>query len=285
MGAVRGRGSSPSAPLVVTRRERCNAARPGPTRRETGRAMASPVANGPRRAVRVKFVARRADGIDTMANLRFRLLACLPLLAVAACATMDTTLDLARNERLYVDVPFQSRAPGDRDLFVAPLADARSAKDLPLEDQGFPITYGTDGVWERPVRDMVDEVLARQLEGSGLFAAVSDRAGPSALVMTPSLVSFTTGAVEGVAGARSFAEVALRLRVFGPADKDGERTVVLDQTFADRKITEESFKPVSPYLLVGGALRAAVHKALTGLDGSNVGRSHMPAEAAVPAGR
>jgi hypothetical protein len=190
----------------------------------------------------------------------------------------NTALDLARNERLYRDVPYQSRAPGDRAAILAPLADARSAKGLPASDEGFPIQYGSDEVWERPVCEMVDEVWNRQVAQSGLFAAVGV-AGAEALVVVPTLQSFTTGAIERIAGAQSFAEVALRLQVYGPQDASGQRGLLLDRVYADRKITEPGLRPVSPYLLVGGALRTAVQKALAGLDGSNVGRSSVPMEA------
>lgn len=185
---------------------------------------------------------------------------------------------MATNERLYLDVAYQTRIPGDRELFVAPLVDARTADDLPVHDRGFPISYGSDGVWERPVRDMVDEILARQLGDSGLFHNIVSKASPQSLVLAPSLEKFTTGAVEAVGGARAFAEVGLRLRVLGAVDAGtGERPVLYDETFSERQITEPSMRPVSPYLLVGVALRTTMQKTLTGLDTSNVGRSFVPA--------
>lgn len=200
-----------------------------------------------------------------------------PLLAVAACAAPDTQLDIATNDRIYVDVPFSTRVPGDRELFVAPLADVRTFDDLPEHEGGFPINYGSDQVWERPVRDMIDEVLTRQVAESRLFAAVVERASADSLVLSPRLVQFTTGAVESVSGARAFAEVGLHLQVFGPVDAAGKRPVLLDETFTERQITPPSMRPPSPYLLAGSALRATIQKTLTGLDGSNVGRTHVPA--------
>ncbi len=204
----------------------------------------------------------------------------LALAAIAAgCASTSQSLDIASNERLYVDVPYATRVPGDRPVFVAPLTDARSGKDLPLHDRGFPISYGSDQVWDRPVRAMVDEILARQLDASGLFENVVDRADDRALVLAPSLVKFTTGAVENVGGARSFADVELRVRVFGPVDPStGKRVELYDENFAERQMTPVSLKPVSPYLLVGRALQATVQKSLAGLDTSNVGRSFVPTQ-------
>ena len=210
-------------------------------------------------------------------------------LFASACATPNHTVDLARNELLYVDVPFATKAPGDRAAFVAPLVDARAGKDLPTTDRGFPISYGNDQVWERPVAEMVGDVLQRQLSKSGLFTAVADRASPQGLVVQPALVSFVTGAVESVAGSRSFAEVSLRLQVFGPVDAAGKRAVLFENVYADRQMTEVSLNPVSPYRLIGRALQISMQKALGGLDGSNVSRSNVPLNleqpAAVPAGK
>ncbi|MCA8949273.1 MAG: hypothetical protein KDE27_07210 [Planctomycetes bacterium] len=203
-----------------------------------------------------------------------------PLALAAACAAPNPALDLATNDRIYIDVPFRSRIPGDRDLFVAPLEDGRSAAELPAEEGGFPISYGSDQVWERPVREMVDEILARQLADSALFRGVAERVGDDTVVLAPTLVSFTTGALECVAGARAFAEVGLRLRVFGPVEASGKRPLLLDETVSERQITPPSLRPVSPYLLAGSALRATMQKSLATLDTSNVGRSFVPEVAA-----
>ncbi len=201
----------------------------------------------------------------------------------SACASPNTTLDLATNDRLYVDVPFQTRVPGDLQLFVAPLVDARTPADLPQAEDGCPILYGSDQVWERPVREMVDEVIARQVTDSGLFAVICEKATAETLVLVPALESFTTGAIERISGAQSFAEVALRLKVYGPVDDDGKRPVVLDRVYGERKITDPRPKPVSPYLLVGSALQGTVQKALNALDASNVGRSSVPVDAMLEA--
>jgi hypothetical protein len=104
-------------------------------------------------------------------------------------------------------------------------------------------------------------------------------------VLVPTLEKFIIGAVESASGARSFAEVALRLQVYGPAEGADERPLLHDAVYAERQMTQASFKPISPYLLVGSALRTAMQKTLAGIDTSNVGRSYMPAELAAPVGR
>jgi hypothetical protein len=192
----------------------------------------------------------------------------------------NQTADFATNEVLYTDVPFATKAPGDRGLFVAPVVDARDLTVLPTNEHGFPIVYGTDDFWERPVREMLAEVLRRQLTDSELFGRVVDQAEPSALLLKPTLVTFTLGATEAMSGRRSFAEVGLRLQVLGPADGSGQRAVVLDQVYGSRQVSELELNPVNPYRLVGRALQQSMTKVLGGLDGSNVGRSNVPLEAA-----
>lgn len=202
---------------------------------------------------------------------------------VAGCMTPNHTADFATNDLLYADVPFATKAPGDRGLFVAPVVDARDQEVLPVSDRGFPIVYGGDDFWERPVREMLAEVLQRQLADSQLFGHLVDRAEPSSLVMKPTLTMFTLGATEAMSGRRSFAEVALRLEVLGPADADGHRAVVLDQTYGSRQLSELELNPVNPYRLVGRALQQSMVKVLGGLDGSNIGRSDVPLAAAASA--
>jgi hypothetical protein len=223
-----------------------------------------------------------ADGIGVMKLLLVRAVPFL-LVLCTACATRNEIADLAQNELLYVDVPFQTRSPGDRALFVAPIVDQRDQVVLPVEDHGFPIVYGGDDFWQRPVREMVADVLVRQLQSSSLFGAVSVQATRGALLLKPTLVSFTTGATEAVSGSRSFAEVGLRLQVLGPADGNGKRAVLHDQVYGNRQLSQLELNPVSPYRLVGRALQLSIGKALAGLDGSNIGRSNVPLDIGEPA--
>lgn len=239
---------------------------------------------------RIKFPGDLADGMGTMTSPRkavpAAMVVCLGLF-VSACSTSSRVVDFARNEQLYVDVPFQTKAPGDRPVFVAPVADVRTAKDLPRQDRGFPITYGTDEVWERPVTEMVGEVLQRQFQNSGLFPAVVDAPTPDALVIKPILVSFLEGEAAAIAGTSAFAEVALKVQVFGPADASGKRAILHEETYGNRQASEPSLKPISAYRLVARALQVSVGKTLMGLDSSNCSRSQVPVavplDVAVPA--
>lgn len=210
----------------------------------------------------------------------------LPLLAAAAasCGAFNYTADFSNNELYFVDVEFQTKAPGDRQVFVSPLKDERSATALPLHERGFPIRYGNDDFWERPVADMLTEVLARHLTNSELFPAVTNQPTADCLIMKPTLVSFTVGAKEAMAGSMTFAEVGLRIEVHGPADASGVRPLWHDQVYGNQQVSEFSVNPVSPYRLIGRALQLTMARTLSGLDGSNVGRSQVPVEVVVALG-
>lgn len=219
--------------------------------------------------------------------MHFRALPWLLLPLVAACSSVGPSkvADLAENKDLYRDVGWRSKLPGDRAVCVLPVADARRPDLLQAADSGgFPVLYDGDGAWQRPVPVMVDDVLRRELASSGIFAGLTDAAGPNTLLLEPSLVHFTTGALESAEGGRSLGEVGLRLRVHGIAEPDGTRPILLDQVYGERQVSGLSMMPPSPYLLVGRALRVTMQRALSGLDGSNVSRSAAPAAAAdVPA--
>jgi uncharacterized lipoprotein YmbA len=213
----------------------------------------------------------------TARTLNVPLRLALPLaLVLTACTSPSHVADFAANDVLYVDVPFVTKAPGDRAVFVAPVADARDGRALPSHEKGFPIQYAGDEFWERPVTEMLGDVLARQLAASALFTAVSPHASADALVLKPSLVTFVGGANEAVSGARTFAEVALKVQVLGPAAADGKRSVLHEKVYGNRQTSALALKPVSPYRLYGPALQQTVAKLLAGLDGSNVARSNVP---------
>ena len=199
-----------------------------------------------------------------MAKLHLRILPVL-LSVLPACNTADYTPDLATNEALYVDVPYTTKVAGDRAACVTPMADGRVATSQPNNDRGFPITYTTDDFWERPVTAMVSDVLTRQFADSELFTEVCEQPEPNALVIKPTLVSFLGGSTEAVSGRRSFAEVAIRLQVYGPSGNGGKRELLLDQTYANKQTTPTELNPASPYKLIGRALQQTIARALNGL--------------------
>jgi hypothetical protein len=200
-----------------------------------------------------------------------------------ACGALNYTADFSNNELFFADVQFRTKAPGDRTVFVSPLKDERDTSKLPMHERGFPIHYGNDDFWERPVAEMLTEVIERHLTNSELFPSVKTQADATDLIMKPTLVSFTVGAQEAMAGSATFAEVGLRIEVLGPANAAGERPLWHDCVYGNRQMSEYDIKPVSPYRLIGRALQLTMSKTLAGLDGSNVGRSNVPVEVVVQA--
>ena len=69
--------------------------------------------------------------------------------------------------------------------------------------------------------------------------------------------------------------------MLGPANETGERPLWHDCSYGNRQMSEFQVKPVSPYRLIGRALQLTMSNTLAGLDGSNVGRSHVPVEVVV----
>lgn len=233
--------------------------------------------------MRLQFHGRAADGIGAMVPFLRSSPFLLCLFAAVGCSTANHVADFAQNDLFYVDVPFVTKAPGDRPVFVAPVVDARAAATLPASERGFPITYSGDDFWERPVPDMVGDVLTRQLVSSQLFTTVDDHASPEGLVLQPQLVTFLGGATEAISGSRTFAEIGLRVQVYGPAAAGGKRPLLHEQVYGNRQVSQLELNPVSPYRLVGRSLQLTMSKLLSGLDGSNVARSNMPVEVTVPA--
>ncbi len=74
------------------------------------------------------------------------------------------------------------------------------------------------------------------------------------------------------------------VQVIGPANEKGERPLWHDCAYGHRQMSEYQVKPVSPYRLIGRALQLTISKTLAGLDGSNVGRSHVRVEVVVMGG-
>lgn len=209
----------------------------------------------------------------------------LLLLALAGCQS-PAVPDLAQNEELYVDCGYLTKLPGDRNVFVAPVVDGRTealrAAEAATQLNGRPLQWDSDGRWSRPIAEMVDEVLRRDLAASEIFTEILEKPGKAQVVLTPTLVTFATGAVEDMAGGRSLADVGIRVVAHGPQDASGRRPVLLDQVFSERVVTEISFRTASRHVLAGTSLRSALLKMLQALDSKCIGRDGMPLPAEEP---
>lgn len=207
-----------------------------------------------------------------------RLFALLCAFAALAGCKSTPVADLALNPELYAYTEYACKTPGDRTVFVAPVTDGRT--DVTAADAanvgGFPVSYDVDGRWHRPVVEMVDEILRNEIEASEIFDEVVPSPAKAQILVVPTLVSFRTGAIEEMSGGRAVAEVSMRIEVHGPADQDGNRKLMFEQAFVDRKVTEASFRTASRYVLAGVSLRAVVLRMLQTLDSKNVAREGMP---------
>jgi hypothetical protein len=193
------------------------------------------------------------------------------LLLVGACSSTPV-YDLALEEQIYRDVAYATKLPGDRSVFLTPVADTRRPDVLPASQGPYPIAYDN----ERPVPEMVDEILRRELLHSQLFTGIRAHAREADLVIKPSLVTFSLGVMEMMQGARALAEVGLRLEIYGPSAPNGARTLLLDEVYGDRIVTEASLVPANRTALIGVTLRNAMLRLLHGLDSANVGRDGVP---------
>jgi hypothetical protein len=198
------------------------------------------------------------------------------LLALAACGTPSAkTVDFAKNGKLIGDLPFVTARPGDRAVFLAPVVDIRPAR-LAEREGGLPVVYGPDSAWDRPVPEMVGDLLARELAESQVFQAVLPTATPDAVVVVPQLASFHMGTVENVRGASTLAEFAVNLQVYGPVGSDGVRPLWFERLYGDRQITQAQLVPENMFFVASGAVARSVNKLLVSLDGTNVGRTGVP---------
>ncbi|MFM1872103.1 MAG: hypothetical protein RL398_1525 [Planctomycetota bacterium] len=195
---------------------------------------------------------------------------------LVACGTPSTkTVDFAKNPKILADQPFVTGRPGDRAVFLAPVADLRSNR-MPTREGAFPVVYAPDAAWDRPIAEMVGEVLSRELGESGVFGGLLDRATPDAVVIQPQLVSFCMGTIENLQGARTVAEFAVNLKVYGPAGADGERPLWFERLYGDRQVTEPQLVPDNMFFVAGSTIARSVTKMMVSLDGTNVGRHGVP---------
>lgn len=194
------------------------------------------------------------------------------LMLLAACETQQRA-DLATNSTIYEGRPYLAREPGDRAIYVLPVADGRKAVEPAAGQDGFPVAYDGDARWDRPVDTMVAEVLQRELIDSGVFNRLLDEPDRCELILRPTLTSFVTGAMEVDTGGRSLAEIGLRIEIFGPQEASGQRPLLHDQVYGDRQMSSPALLPPSPYLMAGRALRMTMAQALAALDKNGLARS------------
>ncbi len=151
------------------------------------------------------------------------------LLLLPSCQ-VPPSRDLVKNEGLFPPIRYQARHRQTRRLFVAPLVDAR--KPLEAFEKGiYPISYTEDGFWERPVREMCEDLLRREIRDSGIFAGFAKDRESADWVLEVELTAFHGAVEERIVGRRSYAKAALHARVLGERGTDGKRPVLREKDF------------------------------------------------------
>lgn len=201
--------------------------------------------------------------------------ASLPLLFALGACNAPPRNDLRLNPSYYQPTGYTVASPADRDAFVAAVVDERT----PPQDEGqLPTMFLSDEDWERPAPVMVHDILRDELRDSGVFRQVLDVASPDALLVKPILRSFDGGVQEQLYGRRTLAALGLQVEVYGPL-VDGQRKLLLTQPLFERPVSSPGFKPASPRVLLGAALRKTMARLVNAIDASNVGRSALVTDA------
>ena len=203
--------------------------------------------------------------------------ALLALCTLLGCGAPEVN-DLARNEKLFPPTRFTAKLPADLAAFVTPLVDARKAWVADASSSGYPATAMPEGIWARPMPEMVDEVLRRELGTCGVVKSVLQRAEAGALIVKPSLVTGAAAVQELPQGRRTIAEAGIRIVVLGRDDGNGKRATLHDQVYTQRLVSDVEMRPAPALGLLSRAMRTSLTTALAGLDQSNVARSGVPLE-------
>ena len=188
----------------------------------------------------------------------------------AACASPPRN-DLADNDKLYRWTGYRAKLSADRRVCVLPIVDERKP---PVVDatSPYPVTFVSEGHWHRAVPEMIDELVRREVEDSGVFGEVVDEPRPDVCLLRVSIVSFEGGIQEVTTGRRTFATTRLLAIVEGP-EQDGQRPELLREELGQQMQSEVVMTPPSPLLLLGRCTRLDMHTLLSKIDQGNLGRS------------
>lgn len=205
----------------------------------------------------------------------FRTVILVPVL-LGACAAPEVN-DLAENERLYKSPGFRAPQSAGLAIFINPLQDKRKLPDFSKSDNIY--APMPEGHWQRPVTVMVEEVLRREIEGSGIYTGISAGEGgqprPGDCVLDAELLEFyrvhETQVAAGQTGyTRMGAAVTLKLTVHGPVGADGKRPVRLSKVFKGAPSSRFGLNVFDQGIsLSGAALQQVMREAMPVVYASN----------------
>ncbi|MEY2980894.1 MAG: hypothetical protein RL562_1121 [Planctomycetota bacterium] len=196
---------------------------------------------------------------------------------LSGCATKSDAFDLAENERLFLPPAFVATVSADRPLFVGPVVDARTPVTIVEASGPYPTYWMPDSTWDRPLGPMLHDCLTESLRRSKVASRVDVQAPPAreAVLLEVSLVEGRAGQEEREFGRRSLASIGLRVVVRGPADADGTRAVLLEETFEQTVGTEVEPRPLRVPAVFGLALRQVLTRVVARLDAGNFTRTGL----------
>jgi len=187
------------------------------------------------------------------------------LIAVlGGCASAPNPVhDLATNDDMYVDTGYRAAHKQARTAYVKPLLDRR--KRL-TDDATYPRTYTRDQFWERPVGEMLDDLVQREIREAGIFREVCDDEASADWVIEPVLLGFNGYVEERPVGRRTIGETTFHLRVLGKPDKNGKREVLRAVKIEAPAESGNRFAVDNPYRLATMAFRKAMRILLRELE-------------------
>lgn len=207
----------------------------------------------------------------------------LPVLALLGCQGTQVR-DLARNSKLYQASGYHAAHRQARTVWIAPLKDRRKAR--PTHAEGiYPLSYTEDSFWSRPIAEMLDDIVRREIERSGLFRGLAAAPEEADWVLEPSVLEFHGVVEERVVGRAVRGKTALHLTVKGPRKGTGARPVLREETYEAPVATQGMLVLPDPHALAGTSLRRAVGMLLVDLDVGGQMLDGVPAEAGFEPGK
>jgi hypothetical protein len=186
------------------------------------------------------------------------------LVGLAGCES-QAGLDLAADSGLYQELGYRAQHLQQRSYWLMPFADRR--RPLPTHRDGiYPVQYTMDNDWQRPVTTMLDEVLAREIETSHIFASRAASEAEADWLIEPLLLSFHGGIEERIASRMARGVAAFWIRVHGPHQAGGDRPVVRSQEFSVPVEAEGMLVLPDPHTLAAASLRRTLAFVLLDLD-------------------
>ncbi len=198
--------------------------------------------------------------------------------SLTSCESRPEVNDLYRNERIYQRPRYVASLPVDRAVFVMPIADDRDQRRPDAVEATYPRKPMPEELWDRPVLQMLDDVIREALVEAKVVARLDDTVPPAAetLVVAPKLIDLRGFLEEQPTGRCTLATFALRVVVSGPAAADGTREVLLDQSYEQSVGSQVARVPMPVPELIGKIVRETLTRVLTDFDRSNVTRSGLP---------